>query len=227
MNENYLWNKTGEDAEIKRLENALQAFRCRNAAPPAVVPAEILPAAVLPFRERPARRIFPLAAAACIAFVLIGLAMWLQTSNNKTGTSSETAEAQTSKFADTVETNAPPLENTASDFRPTMAETNHSTAKNTKVVNIKKSGTQKSSAKQRFGAIYKIVPASFGKSETAARNETAKRKTENRNLRLTEDEQYAYSQLLLALSITNSKLALVKDKLEDVREQTPVLKDRR
>ena len=27
MKEDYLWDKTGEDAEIARLENALQAFR--------------------------------------------------------------------------------------------------------------------------------------------------------------------------------------------------------
>ena len=43
MNEDYLWDKTGEDPEIEKLENALQVFRYKETAPPA------LPAKALPF----------------------------------------------------------------------------------------------------------------------------------------------------------------------------------
>jgi hypothetical protein len=35
MKEDYLWDKTGEDAEIQGLENALKAFRYRESEPPA------------------------------------------------------------------------------------------------------------------------------------------------------------------------------------------------
>ena len=34
MNEEYLWNKTGDDPEIKKLENALGAFRYQEDLPP-------------------------------------------------------------------------------------------------------------------------------------------------------------------------------------------------
>ncbi|MBA2621716.1 MAG: hypothetical protein H0U87_11005 [Acidobacteria bacterium] len=228
MNEDYLWNKTGAvDPEIERLENALQAFRYRETAPPAVA-VEILPAAVLPFRWRPARQIFPLlAAAACVAFILIGTGAWLKTSNGKIGTSDETAEAQTSKFAKSDETISP-SRNEVSGSLPTNTERNNPTVKNTRVENIKETETQKSAGEKRLVATSKIVrAASSRKSEAAARNETGGRKTENQEVRLTDEEQHAYSQLILALSITNSKLKLVKDKLENVREQTAVLKDGR
>ena len=42
MNNDYLWDKTGEDAEIESLENLLGGLRFQPTAPPA------LPAAVAP-----------------------------------------------------------------------------------------------------------------------------------------------------------------------------------
>jgi hypothetical protein len=36
MKEDYLWNKTGSDAEIEKLENALKAFRFEAQEPPAL-----------------------------------------------------------------------------------------------------------------------------------------------------------------------------------------------
>ncbi len=38
MKEDYLWNKTGDDAEIKRLEETLAVFRSRTDMPPLIVP---------------------------------------------------------------------------------------------------------------------------------------------------------------------------------------------
>ncbi len=69
MKEDYLWDKTGEDAEIERLENALQTFRCQKNVAPA------LSAKVLPFRKKPSRKIFSfaMAAAACIVFAAFSL----------------------------------------------------------------------------------------------------------------------------------------------------------
>ena len=34
MKEDYLWDKTGSDPEIEKLENALKAFRYQETAPP-------------------------------------------------------------------------------------------------------------------------------------------------------------------------------------------------
>ena len=74
MKEDYLWDKTGENAEIEMLENALQAFRYQETAPPA------LPAKVLPFKKEHSRKFFHFAmvAAACLGFGLFALGVWVQ-----------------------------------------------------------------------------------------------------------------------------------------------------
>ena len=74
MKEDYLWDKSGKDAEIERLENALEAFRYKKGQPPA------LPENVIPFRrERKnlSRRFFSFAfaAAAVVAFA-VALSVW-------------------------------------------------------------------------------------------------------------------------------------------------------
>ncbi len=37
MKEDYLWDKTGENHEIERLENALKMFRYKETAPPSLI----------------------------------------------------------------------------------------------------------------------------------------------------------------------------------------------
>jgi hypothetical protein len=73
MNEEYLWNKTGDDTEIKKLENALGAFRYREDSPP-----------VLPIVETEPRSngwrfslVFATAAFATVAIAAVG---WFQIS---------------------------------------------------------------------------------------------------------------------------------------------------
>ena len=78
MKEDYLWNKTGSaDPEIERLENALAVFRYVETEPPA------LPAKIIPFERKTPGSFFRLAFAfaACAAFVIISLGVWLQFSN--------------------------------------------------------------------------------------------------------------------------------------------------
>jgi cytoskeletal protein RodZ len=81
MKEDYLWDKTGADPDIEKLENALEVFRYKQTAPPE------LPAKVLPFRkEEPQlpRRIFSfaVAAAACLVFGIIAIGIWQVLKNN-------------------------------------------------------------------------------------------------------------------------------------------------
>ena len=80
MKEDYLWNKTGADAEIERLENALKAFRYQETAPPE------LPAKIIPFRNENRRADFSdslsrSAAFACLIVVCLGV--WFQFSSEK------------------------------------------------------------------------------------------------------------------------------------------------
>ncbi len=76
MKEDYLWNKTGEDAEIERLENALKAFRYQETAPP------ILPKQVFVVEKEKPRRFFQFgfAFAAFATVVVIFFAVWFQVS---------------------------------------------------------------------------------------------------------------------------------------------------
>lgn len=79
MKEDYLWDKSGEDAGIERLENALKAFRYRETAPPAL-PVEVL--AVEPAKPRRFFQ-FGFAFAGSAAVVVICFAVWVQLSGLK------------------------------------------------------------------------------------------------------------------------------------------------
>ena len=73
MKEDYLWNKTGSDPEIERLENALKAFRYQQIAPP------VLPAKVVPFERKSPRGVLrlSLAFASFAALLIVWLGVWL------------------------------------------------------------------------------------------------------------------------------------------------------
>src|SRR5688500_9810075 len=80
MKEDYLWDKTGSDAEIEKLETALRFFRCEETAPP------VIPAKVLPFvkKDSPQRSFtFLRAIAACLALTSISLGVGILISNTK------------------------------------------------------------------------------------------------------------------------------------------------
>ncbi|MEP6901813.1 MAG: hypothetical protein ABJA66_08690 [Actinomycetota bacterium] len=96
MKEDYLWDKTGEDAEIERLENALKAFRYTETAPPA------WPAKVFFVEKEKPRRFFQFgfALTAFATVTVIFFAVWFQIANNKIPVAQSVAE-----------TNAPKSEN--------------------------------------------------------------------------------------------------------------------
>ncbi|MDQ6788947.1 MAG: hypothetical protein M3033_19250 [Acidobacteriota bacterium] len=186
MKEDYLWDKTGKDPEIERLEIALQAFRYQETAPPA------LPAKVIPFKAKPARKIFPfaIAAAACVAFVIIFLSVLFQIFSNRIEVKKE--------LSATVE-----QRNTA-EFP--IAET----ISNSPDLKVKTAEKAKQFHERRIVKINKITSVNYPQKEL----KTPNIKVQKTNVALTKEEQYAYNQLMLALSITSSKLQLVKDKVE-------------
>lgn len=194
MKEDYLWDKTGKDPEIERLEIALQTFRYRETAPPAIA------AKILPFKEKSAQRIFPfaIAAAACIAFAVISLGVWFQILSNKTEVKKElakTAEPQNNALFSTAET-----------------------VINTDDLKIKAIEKPKLNEERRVKKINKITFVKSPQKHLKTQNIKARKA----NIVLTKEEQYAYNQLMLALSITSSKLKLVKDKVEGTNEKTVV-----
>jgi hypothetical protein len=211
MKEDYLWDKTGTDPEIEKLENALAVFRYRETAPPE------LPAKVLPFGEikkKTPRRIVSFAfaaAAACLAFFIVSLVVWFQFSRSnievvndlpKTSTTQKNIELPGKESGEKPEDAAP-------------VKPDDST-----VIKIQ---NPKQYTKTNLAKVRKTAPVTARPNKTIAQNTKVKKPS----VRLTEEEQYAYRQLMLALSITSSKLKLVKDKVEGLEEQNAVLKNRR
>ena len=192
MKEDYLWDKTGENPEIEKLENALKAFRYQETAPPEI------PAKVIPFETKFPRKFlrFAFAFAACIAFVIVTLGIWFQISNKQSQPTNEFANKQTPPEEKVSEIqSSSPIEKMSADSP------------------IEKAASYKQSSKLTVIKARKIVS-----SKPSAQNFKPKSTT----VKLTKEEKYAYDQLMLALSITSSKLKLVKDKVDGIEEQTAV-----
>ena len=71
--------------------------------------------------------------------------------------------------------------------------------------------------------IRRTIPVNLRQNKKPAR----KLETKSNEIALTKEEKYAYDQLMLALSITSSKLKIVKDKANGIEEQNAVVKTER
>ena len=196
MNEDYLWNKTGKDPEIERLENALDVFRYQETAAPA------LPAKIIPFERKAPRGFFRLgfAFAACAAFSVISLGVWLQISSNKIEV-----------VKDSTETIAPQIDEKVAD---------ETSVKKPNDLIVEKVKFPKQTAGRKIIKVGKVVQPIVRQNKLMARNVEVKKPI----VRLTKEEKFAYDQLMLALSITSSKFKLVRDKVEGVEMENIVRK---
>lgn len=188
MKEDYLWNKTGEDAEIQGLENALKAFRYTETAPPE------LPQKVFTVEKAKPRKFFRFgfAFAAFAAFAVIFFAVWFQLADNKLPVIETVAETTPPPSVDKVADEK--IIKTPDQFAPV------------KVVETTPKIRRDSAPNMRPNkAVRQIIKV--------------KEPTET----LTAEERYAYNQLMLALSITGSKLKIVKDKIDGIEEQNAVI----
>jgi hypothetical protein len=192
MKNDYLWDKTGNDAEIERMENALLAFRCpQNDAPK-------IPNNVLSFKKAPPRKFFPvfraLAASFVLAFVLIGVWFYFD---------SKPETAQHKIFENPAQKDVSEKQNKI-EF-PTTEQVS-TDEKFEKRIEKSEPKTNKQNYKiQKL--IYKPKP---------------KKAEKNQILKLTAEEKAAYEKLMLALSITGSKLKIVKDTVQNLNEQTAI-----
>lgn len=176
MNEEYLWNKTGGDAEIEGLENTLKAFSYQRTAPPE------LPAKVLTLAEKPRRNFFRLGFAlafAAVAVVILSVG-WFLIPNRNIAVGSDSVNVIEPQPAIVRQADVPPtskVELSAQNYTPAIIKARHTVrlaAKQTNMVAIKP-------------------------------------KDKDQLVNLTVEEKYAYGQLILALSITESKLKIVRD----------------
>ncbi len=189
MNEDYLWDKSGTDAEIEKLENALLEFRYKETPAPLIIPEK-----VFTVEEKPKRGFFNISLAfsfaSCAAFVLILLGVWFQFSNQNAENISDLSKPITPEVKIVVP-NKP-------DKIILREEVNNSSEKleTPKIIKAKNTNSEKKIAPQKTVFIKR-------------KGEKPKAET----LKLTEEEKYAYDQLMLALSITSSKLNLVREKI--------------
>ncbi|HUR98006.1 MAG TPA: hypothetical protein VMZ26_08090 [Pyrinomonadaceae bacterium] len=182
MNEEYLWNKTGEDPEIEKMEKALAVFRYREATPAAVVPRY----EASPHRPGGFRISFAFAFA-CLAVVMVFAVLWLRISNDNTGFEDAgeivfvQQEAEIPSADPSVEPRLQPIRTPDSNDRPAGGR--------------RRTVTRTSAAVRHRPRLKDVVP-----KDTIAT--------------LTEEERFAYRQLMLALSITGSKLKIVQDAID-------------
>ena len=213
MKQDYLWDKTGEDPEIEKLENALLAFRYQETELPA------LPAKIIPFEQQSTRKFFrffrlSFAFASFASLVTVSFGVWFLFSSGKTEIASNTTQTEAAQTVGTVAN-----ENQIKK-RDEFAIKDNLAVKDIDL-SIGKGEVSKQSVERKTLKVKNITPGTARKNKeiTIAEKTEAKSST----VKLTKDEKYAYDQLMLALSITSSKLKLVKDKVEGVEEQSASL----
>ena len=235
MKEDYLWNKTGEDAEIEKLENALKAFRYQEIAPPE------LPAKIIPFETKKRRGFFRLSFgfAAFAAVLIVCLGFWFQTSNGNIEPVNYLAETATPSINEEISNNSDadlvmpsPQESTA--VVPTaVSDASRFRVKNSGAVENASAGRTHDGSRDDRGTLAlaprNIVKSSKSISVITPRNDENAKNIEAAKpaVKLTKEEKFAYDQLMLALSVTSSKLKLVSDKIEGIEEQNAVLENER
>ena len=185
MKDDYLWNKTGYDSEIEKLENSLQVFRCQESNPPKISNK------VISFKKESPRKVFPvfraLAASFILTFALIGI--WFY-SNSTTETS------QTEPFENGIQNEVSKKQNSI------------------EIKESEKKGIETISTNEK--PEIKIEKPKSKSSKTKFQSSKIDFQTESENkqkieiVKLTEEEKAAYEKLMLALSITSSKLKIVQ-----------------
>jgi hypothetical protein len=217
MKQDYLWDKSGSDPEIEGLENALSAFRYQETAPPAL-PAKVLAFPERPVEKTPRRRFsFAFAFAACAAAILIAFGVLFQLSSNKPAVTIDSAKTTAPQINEEIEKDA----FTEAEQLQSLSTDNVEKAATFPQIKAPKQ-IAKQTAKQNAVKIRRHISADFRQNKIIADAEI-KKPSET----LTAEEKYAYDQLMLALSITGSKLKIVKDKVDGVEEQNAVFKDGR
>lgn len=191
MNNEYLWDKTGEDHEIERLEEALAVFRYRETVEPAAVAIPSADESVWRWRIS-----LKFAFASCAAIALLTI-VGLRFANNSpipVNTSDVVFVQQATDVPDVdpvVVPELPPARNSDRQDRP-AGNRRHNISRTTAAVS-------------RHPRTKDAAPPA----------------------ELTAEEKFAYRQLMLALSITGSKLKIVQDTIDGTEDSNDDSKNKR
>ncbi len=202
MNQDYLWDKTGDDSEIKELENALHAFRSNETIAPS------LPPQIIVVEKQPSRKFFQwgFAFATCASIAFVSIGFWFQITRNP-----DIVKNLPPKTS--VQNSAP--SKTEAIIEATVEQQGNLVSTPSSKPTRKKSNTTNKKRRRNTKRLRKV-----GSRKNRSRNTMPK-------VVLTKEERYAYEQLMLGLSITSSKLKIVRDKARGVQEKPSIIKDGR
>lgn len=181
MNNDYLWDKTGDDAEIEGLENLLSGLKYQPTDPPVLpVVIELKAESKTPWWK------FSLAFAvpACLLIAILA-GFWI-----------------------TRPTQRLQAVNGLKETLPASGSSQIPSAVNNPEANKQETEIAKDTSPKLITTLYTTKPK---RKEMTHAVETRYRKRQPKFESLTSEEKFAYDQLKLALSITGSKLKVVAD----------------
>ena len=199
MKDDYLWDKSGEvDKEIERLENALQIYRYKPDAAP------LFPTPIIATKKdfwQMVRRLTILASPAAAGLIVLGLFFgWSRQNGNTqliTENVAQTIEIETPQTA--VSAQSEIVVEQQEEFQKKIAPTE---------------------SVSNYGLAFRRVRSrTAGGKVFKPKLITRKRQDLKKELKLTEEELYAYEQLMKALRITNSKFVLIQRKIQGEKEE--------
>jgi hypothetical protein len=202
MNDDYLWDKSGEpDPEIERLEELLGELRYRHPA------GELLLTERAAVASNARRFTLPLAIAASLLFMLMAAGIWFALGS---GGRRETAGLAAIDVRQVSAANWPTPKNLA-----LMTEVSKAVEDNKPVQELVATAGQRNIGPRR-------VPAFKRRAATAAGGQIANLSSPNRRQRVREDDEgvAARDQLIQALRLASSKLNLVQKKVQDNKGQS-------
>ncbi len=193
MENDYLWKKTGNDAEIQGLEDLLSEFRFDQKG------VNKIPSATLASVEPTPRRKFVLsfAFAGFASLLILSFGFWVLFS------------ASEQEMVSSVNEPIVAAEPLALPHSPVEVKTPE-VVENPNVIKVK------------YKVSRKRIPARLVDFKVKAQRDNLK-SAGPKKIILTDEERLAYNKLMLALSITSAKLNLVRTKVEgiDQEEITP------
>jgi hypothetical protein len=190
MKDDYLWDMTGNDPKIARMESVLEVFRYQETKAPELPAAKPL-RAIENANKRPFAFAFAFAA---IAVVVTAAGVWFQS-------------LSTTNVAEDLAVSAPLPTESGSPGEHVLSGDDGPNP-------IRLSVVEQPGRRRVVGH-----KAARTLSDQRAKL-TVRRSGDRMTAGLTERERYAYEQLMLALSITSSKLQIVQDTIDGVDGST-------
>lgn len=208
MKEDYLWDKTGSDSEIEKLESTLKTYRLKDTSPPIIPVVEFETEIATPAKSnwlmRPAFAAFGCLVIAAVSLILLN--------NLREPEQAIAAAEDTNPIESKIESKNPaPVKIVSS--KEEILHTQEKPLKITKAsfsTQLKK--RRQLARKQQLRAqkiSYKKVMKSRAKPKLT--------KSKKNVVRLTKEEKEAYDQLLKALAITGSQMKIVREGIKGER----------